>query len=62
MIPVLDVERSIEFYKLPGFAVGHRVPREGRMNWAWLFAPHATDWRRGPNLMLVAVKVASIPP
>jgi catechol 2,3-dioxygenase-like lactoylglutathione lyase family enzyme len=52
MIPVLDVERSVEFYKLLGFAVGHRVPREGRMNWAWLFAPNAPDWRRGPNLML----------
>lgn len=52
MIPVMDVERSIEFYKLLGFAVGNRVPREGRMNWAWLYSPKASNWRRGPNLML----------
>ena len=52
MIPVRDVERSLEFYNLLGFAVGNRVPRQGRMNWAWLYAPHAADWRRGPNLML----------
>lgn len=52
MISVVDVERSVEFYKLLGFAVGNRVPREGRMNWAWLYSPMASDWRRGPNLML----------
>ena len=52
MIPVLNVERSVEFYQFLGFAVGNRVPREGPMNWAWLFAPNAPDWRRGPNLML----------
>jgi len=52
MIPVGEVERSIEFYNLLGFAVGNRVPRQGRMNWAWLYAPNAPDWRRGPNLML----------
>ena len=52
MIPVLNVERSLEFYQLLGFAVGNRVPREGPMDWAWLFAPNAPDWRRGPNLML----------
>jgi catechol 2,3-dioxygenase-like lactoylglutathione lyase family enzyme len=52
MIPVLNVERSVEFYKLLGFVVGNRVPREGPMNWAWLFAQNAPDWRRGPNLML----------
>ena len=22
------------------------------MEWAWLYAPGAPDWRRGPNLML----------
>jgi hypothetical protein len=22
------------------------------MHWAWLYAPNAPDWRRGPNLML----------
>ena len=52
MIRVLNVERSVEFYQLLGFMVGNRVPREGPMNWAWLFAPNAPDWRRGPNLML----------
>ena len=52
MISVQDVERSAEFYALLGFAVGNRVPRQGRMNWAWLYAPNAPDWRRGPNLML----------
>ena len=52
MISVQDVERSVEFYKLLGFAVGNRVPRQGRMNWAWLYAPNAPDWRRGPNVML----------
>ena len=52
MVPVLDVERSVEFYKLLAFAVGNREPKEGRMGWAWLYAPGAPDWRRGPNLML----------
>jgi catechol 2,3-dioxygenase-like lactoylglutathione lyase family enzyme len=52
MIPVLKVERSVEFYKLLGFAVGNRMPREGHMGWAWLYAPNAPNWRRGPNLML----------
>jgi hypothetical protein len=52
MISVQDVERSVEFYNLLGFAVGNRVPRQGRMNWAWLYAPNAPDWRRGPNVML----------
>ena len=52
MLPVLDVERSAAFYKLLGFAVGNRVPREGSMHWAWLYAPNVPDWRRGPNLML----------
>jgi catechol 2,3-dioxygenase-like lactoylglutathione lyase family enzyme len=52
MIPVLNLERSVEFYELLGFVVGNRVPREGPMHWAWLFAPNAPDWRRGPNLML----------
>ena len=52
MIPVLDVERSAAFYKLLGFAVGNRMPRDGTMHWAWLYAPNVPDWRRGPNLML----------
>jgi catechol 2,3-dioxygenase-like lactoylglutathione lyase family enzyme len=52
MLPVSNVERSVAFYKLLGFAVGNRVPRDGPMNWAWLYAPNVPDWRRGPNLML----------
>jgi hypothetical protein len=52
MIPVKDVGRSAAFYKLLGFAVGNRQPREGPMHWAWLYAPNVPDWRRGPNLML----------
>jgi catechol 2,3-dioxygenase-like lactoylglutathione lyase family enzyme len=52
MIQVRDVQRSVDFYQLLGFAVGNRFPGEGRMNWAWLYAPNAPDWRRGPNLML----------
>jgi catechol 2,3-dioxygenase-like lactoylglutathione lyase family enzyme len=52
MIHVSDVERSAAFYRLLGFEIGNRVPREGRPHWAWLYAPAAPDWRRGPNLML----------
>jgi hypothetical protein len=52
MLHVLDVERSVTFYKLLGFAVGNRVPKNGPMHWAWLYAPNFPDWRRGPNLML----------
>lgn len=52
MLLVLDVERSVTFYQLLGFAVGNRVPRNGPMHWAWLYAPKIPDWRRGPNLML----------
>jgi catechol 2,3-dioxygenase-like lactoylglutathione lyase family enzyme len=51
-LPVHDVERSAAFYKLLGFEVGNRVPREGKMGWAWLYQPGAPDWRRGANLML----------
>ena len=54
MLPVRDVERSLEFYRLLGFAVGNRAPHEGAMTWAWLYAPNAPDWRRGPNLMLIS--------
>jgi hypothetical protein len=28
------------------------VPPAGPMHWAWLYAPKAADWKRGPNLML----------
>ena len=52
MIHVADVERSAEFYRKLGFEIGNFVPREGKMHWAWLYAPKAPDWKRGPNLML----------
>jgi catechol 2,3-dioxygenase-like lactoylglutathione lyase family enzyme len=52
MIHVADVERSAEFYRLLGFEIGNYVPRAGPMHWAWLYAPKAADWKRGPNLML----------
>jgi len=52
MIHVADVERSAGFYRLLGFEIGHRVPPAGQMHWAWLYAPKAADWKRGPNLML----------
>jgi hypothetical protein len=57
-LPVLDVERSVSFYGLLGFTVGNRVPRDGPMDWAWLYAPNVPDWRRGPNLMLTRSKGA----
>jgi hypothetical protein len=40
MLPVLDVERSAAFYKLLAFAVGNRVPQNGPLHWAWLYAPN----------------------
>ena len=52
MIQVADVQRSADFYRLLGFEIGNRVPRTGEMQWAWLYAPAAPDWKRGPNLML----------
>ena len=52
MIRVAEVERSTEFYRLLGFEIGNHVPRAGPMHWAWLYAPKAADWKRGPNLML----------
>ena len=52
MIHVEDVERSAAFYRLLGFEIGNSVPPAGRMHWAWLYAPKAADWKRGPNLML----------
>lgn len=52
MIHVSDVERSAVFYRLLGFEIGNRVPKKGQPQWAWLYAPGAPDWRRGPNLML----------
>ena len=52
MIHVADMERSVRFYRVLGLEIGNYVPREGPMHWAWLYAPKAADWKRGPNLML----------
>ena len=52
MVHVADVERSAEFYRLLGFMIGNSVPTEPPLQWAWLYAPKASDWKRGPNLML----------
>jgi catechol 2,3-dioxygenase-like lactoylglutathione lyase family enzyme len=52
MIHVADVERSAAFYRLLGFEIGNSVPPAGPMQWAWLYAPAAADWKRGPNLMV----------
>jgi catechol 2,3-dioxygenase-like lactoylglutathione lyase family enzyme len=52
MIHVADVERSADFYRHLGLEIGNYVPREGRKHWAWLYAPDAPDWKRGPNLMV----------
>lgn len=52
MIHVADVEASAAFYRQLGFEIGNRVPKTGRPDWAWLYAPGAPDWKRGPNLML----------
>ncbi|MEA2462826.1 MAG: hypothetical protein QOJ98_573 [Acidobacteriota bacterium] len=52
MIHVADVERSAGFYRLLGFDIGNFIPAEGPMHWAWLHARQASDWKRGPNLML----------
>ena len=52
MLHVADVERSIRFYRLLGFEVGNKVSRVGPLEWAWLYAPNAAEWRHGPNLML----------
>jgi hypothetical protein len=53
MLHVADVERSAAFYRLLGFEIGNFVPRTGVKQWAWLYAPNADDWKRGPNLMVV---------
>jgi Glyoxalase/Bleomycin resistance protein/Dioxygenase superfamily len=52
MVQVADVERSAAFYGHLGFAIGNYVPRTGQKAWAWLYAPDAPDWKRGPNLMI----------
>ena len=52
MLHVLDIDRSVAFYRLLGFEIGNFVPREGPPSWVWLYAPRAADWKRGPNLML----------
>ena len=52
MIHVSDVESSAAFYRLLGFEIGNREPKSGPLQWVWLYAQAAADWRRGPNLML----------
>ena len=52
MVHVSALDRSVAFYRLLGFEIGNYQPREGPMHWAWMYAPKAPDWRRGPNLML----------
>lgn len=61
MVHVRDVERSCAFYRLLGFEVGNQVPPVGPPQWVWLYAPKASDWKRGPNLML-ARSVCEIDP
>jgi len=61
MIGVLDVEKSAAFYRLLGFEIGNKVPREGPPEWAWLYAPQVANWRQGPNLMLVRRECAMEP-
>ena len=58
MIHVADVDRSAEFYRLLGFEIGNYVPPTGVKHWAWLYAPKAADWRRGPNLMVTRSECA----
>ena len=52
MIQVTEVERSAKFYRLLGFEIGNREPKDGRMQWVWLYQPKAPDWKTGANLML----------
>ena len=52
MIRVVDIDRSVAFYRLLGFDIGNFVPPEGPMSWVWLYARHAANWKLGPNLML----------
>ena len=54
MVRVRNVERSVEFYRRLGFAVGNYVPRVENcpMAWAWLYQPQASNWKTGANLML----------
>ncbi len=55
-LQVADVERAVEFYRLLGFEIGNRVPKDGIMNWAWLYQPAAPDWKRGANLMVACAE------
>lgn len=58
MIHVLDMDRSVAFYRSLGFEIGNYQPRVGPMHWAWMYAPKAPDWKRGPNLMLTRSQCA----
>ena len=54
IIRVSDVERSAAFYRLLGFEIGNRVPRQGKPSWAWLYQPKAANWKTGANLMIAS--------
>jgi catechol 2,3-dioxygenase-like lactoylglutathione lyase family enzyme len=60
MIHVIDMQRSVAFYRLLGFEIGNYVPREEEapMHWCWLYSPKVENWKRGPNLMLTASECA----
>lgn len=58
MIHVADPERSILFYRLFGFEVGNKVPPSGPVGWAWLYQPHAPNWKHGANLMVTRSECA----
>ena len=58
MIHVADVGRSAAFYRFLGFEIGSFVPPAGTMQWAWLYAPKAENWKRGPNLMVTRSECA----
>ncbi|HXR98863.1 MAG TPA: VOC family protein [Terriglobales bacterium] len=55
MIRVADVMASAAFYRHLGFDIGNAEPREcPPYHWAWLYQPHAPNWKSSANLMLVS--------
>lgn len=60
-VHVADVERSVAFYRVLGFELGNLLPREGQMNWAWLYSPDAAECKTGPNLMIARSQRAMNP-
>ena len=49
LILVSDIEKFAAFYSLLGFEVGNYQPRTGERQWAWLYAPQASDGGVGPT-------------